>query len=176
MKKPCEQLLLISGPVGVGKTSVAGAVSSLLQEENVPHTFIDLDALTYTYPRIETDPFNSSLALEILTAMWANCRKRGSKNLVIARVIEKRSDAEAIADAVNIYNPVLCRLTASASTLKERIRMRKAGSNISWQENRSIQLSTAMEKSKIEDFCISTQDRSITDIVMEINQFMTWSR
>lgn len=176
MKNICEQLLLISGPVGVGKTSIAGAVSSLLQEENVPHTFIDLDALTYTYPRIENDPFNSALALESLAAIWTNCRKRGSKNLVVSRVIEKRSDAEAIADVVNISNPVLCRLTASDSTLQGRIRARKSGSNISWQENRSAQLSAAMDRAQIEDFCIATEDRSITDIATEINQLMTWFR
>ena len=171
-----EQALLISGPVGVGKTSIAETISALLQADHVPHTFIDLDALTYTYPRSASDPFNSTLALESLASIWTHCRKRGSKNLVIARVIESASDVADIAKATGISRPILCRLAASDQTLIKRIRNRNTGSNITWQESRSLQLSTAMKDAEIEDFCVVTEGRSMTEIATEISQLVTWSR
>ncbi|MEP1539436.1 MAG: AAA family ATPase [Paracoccaceae bacterium] len=176
MRNLSEQALLISGPIGVGKTSIAETISALLQVDNVPHTFIDLDALTYTYPRSVSDPFNSALALESLTSIWAHCRKRGSRNLVIARVVESASDVEDIANAIGVSRPILCRLTAPDQTLLKRIRNRNTGSNIPWQESRSLQLSAAMKDDGIEGFCIATEGRSMTEIATEISQLVTWSR
>ncbi len=37
--------LIITGPIGVGKTSVAGEVSEQLDKANVAHALIDIDSL-----------------------------------------------------------------------------------------------------------------------------------
>jgi len=59
-------LLIISGPVGVGKTTVAEELNSILSREGIAHTYIDLDVLAETYPRLADDRFNSRLALRNL--------------------------------------------------------------------------------------------------------------
>jgi shikimate kinase len=41
----------LSGPIGVGKTTVGQDVSNLLERSNAAHSFIDLDAMAQTYPR-----------------------------------------------------------------------------------------------------------------------------
>lgn len=43
-------LLLLSGTVGVGKTSVVAEICEILSAREVPHTFVDLDALTCSWP------------------------------------------------------------------------------------------------------------------------------
>lgn len=171
-----ETLLLISGPVGVGKTCVAGELSTLLQADDIPHTCIDLDALTYTFPRPVSDPFGNALALENLTAVWENCRRRGAKNLILARVAESRDYVEEIAQAIGIADPVVCRLTASDQTLLDRVRTREIGTNLAWHEARSLQLSGLLDEAKVEDFCVSTNDRKVTEIASEIMQRVTWCR
>lgn len=46
MGSPAGTLLLISGAVGVGKSTIANEPSSVLEDDGVSHTAIDLDALT----------------------------------------------------------------------------------------------------------------------------------
>jgi len=42
---------VITGTVGVGKTSVALEMSEILAARAVPHALVDLDALSYVFPR-----------------------------------------------------------------------------------------------------------------------------
>ena len=44
--------LLVTGPVGVGKTTVASAVGDLLATAEVPHAVIDLADLTVIHQRL----------------------------------------------------------------------------------------------------------------------------
>ena len=176
MAKQNQVLLLISGPVGVGKTTVANELSTLLVNESVPHTFVDLDALTHTYPRSLSDPFGNALALANLTIIWNNGRNHGARNLIVPRVVETRDYAEHLAQSVGISHPIVCRLTASDRTLLERVRAREIGSNLAWHEKRSLQLSAELSKTRNEDFSIATDGRSITEIATEILQRVKWSR
>ncbi|MET8756910.1 hypothetical protein [Lentzea sp. NPDC004782] len=43
--------LLITGPVGIGKTTVAEAVGDVLAAASVPHAVIDLDWLRHCTPK-----------------------------------------------------------------------------------------------------------------------------
>ena len=83
-------LLVISGPVGVGKTTVGNELSTSLERRRVAHTFIDLDTLAETYPRPPGDRFGNRLALLNLRDVWINCAAAGSRNLIVARVVETR--------------------------------------------------------------------------------------
>ncbi|MGY4766497.1 hypothetical protein ACXC9Q_06220 [Kribbella sp. CWNU-51] len=60
--------LLITGPVGIGKTAVAGAVGEALAEVGVPGAVIDLDGLASAWPAPPDDRFNLALELRNLRA------------------------------------------------------------------------------------------------------------
>lgn len=171
-----ERLLLISGPVGVGKTTVAHELSGLLEAEGVPHCFVDLDSLAQTYPRDPSDPYGTALALENLAAVWANGRKRGARNLVVSRVIEARAEALDIARVVGLAEPVVCRLTASDETLLTRVRQREVGAGLDWHEKRALELASQMKALRFEDFLVKTDDRSVPDIAAEIHRQVRWLR
>jgi len=59
-------VLLLTGSVGVGKTSVAESLSGLLTAESIPHALANMDWLRYVYPMAETDPYNTALGLRNL--------------------------------------------------------------------------------------------------------------
>ena len=106
--KPPVPLLIISGPIGVGKSSVGSEVSDLRDEQGVAHTFIDLDQLRYTYPKPVGDRFGTQLGLANLRDVWRNCAAAGSRNLVIASVVEDWDDVENIASVIPRAQPIVC--------------------------------------------------------------------
>lgn len=169
-------LLIISGPVGVGKTSSAEEVSNLLVEQSVPHTLIDLDCLGETYPREPNDRFGSNLMLTNLRSIWGNCVAVGSKNLVLARVIETDIDKQNIVECVPRAMPVVCQLRADNDTLVSRVRKREIGTGAAWHEQRSRELAASLQSGAPVDFEVDTEGKSIIAIADEIVRQVLWQR
>src|SRR5690242_10323512 len=114
-------LLCLSGPPGAGKTTVGSAVHDLLSARGVPSTFVDFDALTRTWPKASGAPFNWNLGLANLRSVWDNASVAGSRNLVVATVIETTSERAELAAVVEASTMVLVRLTASVATMQQRL-------------------------------------------------------
>ena len=174
MSSPDTHLVLISGPVGVGKTSVAQELSGQLEQRSISHTIVDLDNLAQTYPRPKDDPFGQILALENLKALWTNARARGVQNLVVARVIESAEGARRVADAVGACRVKIVQLTASDDTLLQRVRRREIGSGQSWHEARALELSEKLSKADFSDLVVNTDQRTLSDIAREIFEAFNW--
>jgi len=168
-------LLLISGPVGVGKTTVGNEVSSSLERRGVAHTFIDMDALAWTYPRPSDDRFGDRLALLNLRGVWANCAAKGSNNLIVARVVETQSDIENIHDAVPGCQPLVCQLRANDETLIERVRTRELGSGCDRHEARALELARSLQNKAPADFVVDTDGRLASDNADEIVGQVEWA-
>ncbi len=113
-------VLIITGPVGVGKTTVAleiGSIGSLLEQAGIPHAVVDLDSLAWLYPAPADDQFNNHLAFRNLAAVWDNYAKTGIQRLVIARVIESRDELAWYHEAIPDAEITIVRLRASEATL-----------------------------------------------------------
>ena len=167
-------LLTISGPVGVGKTTVGNEVSNSLIRRSVSHTFIDIDTLAETYPRPLDDRFGNRLALLNLRDVWANCAAAGSRNLVGARVVETRQDLEEIQRAIPGSESIVCQLRANDATLIKRVRTREFGSGLEWHETRSLELAKSLPGTAPADFVVDTDGRSLLDIADEIVAKIEW--
>ena len=167
-------LLLISGAVGVGKTTIGQEVSAALKQRRVAHTFVDMDCLAATYPRPWDDRFGTRLALLNLRDVWANCSAAGSRNLIISRVVETQHDVEDIQRMVPNSRPVVCLLRASNRTLLERVRSRELGSGRSWHEARAIELAQSLERDAPADFVIDTEGLPLPRIADEVAAKVDW--
>ncbi|MGH2350730.1 MAG: hypothetical protein ACRDJN_03840 [Chloroflexota bacterium] len=85
---PRVPVLLLTGPVRAGKTSVAGEVSARLEQASIPHAVVDMDALRWCYPHPPDDPFgDEQVGLPNLAAVWSNFRAAGATRLVLAHVV-----------------------------------------------------------------------------------------
>lgn len=169
------EILVISGPCGVGKTSTGAALSGLLQDAKVPHTFIDMDALTYTYPRPEHDRFADALALKNLSAIWSNARAAGARYLIVPRVAETKDYAVNMGHALGIDTVHLCRLVASNDDLSHRIRSRSTGAAADWHEKRAWELSDILETLGGEDIKIDTTDKTKDMVAAELFDWLEWT-
>ncbi|MBE3590695.1 MAG: GrpB family protein [Firmicutes bacterium] len=161
-------VLLVTGPVGAGKTTVADAVSDLLREAGTAHACIDFDALTEVSPPSPGDRFGLALGLANLAAVWRTFRSCGARCLVLATVVEERSEVEGFRQAVPGAEVTVVRLRASMETLEERIRRRETGLGRDWSLRRSAELAALMEERKVEDFAVDTDGRSVEEIAREI--------
>jgi adenylylsulfate kinase-like enzyme len=161
-------VLLITGPVGVGKTTVAFEVSELLEAEGIPHAVVDMDGLTWCFPRPPQD------RLRNLAAVWANYRAAGASRLVLARVIETRSQLDAYRAAVPSATIVVVRLKAPLAVLAARIRQREVGSGLARHLSRAAELAELMERERVEDYLVETAGRAVAEIAQEILNRSQW--
>jgi deoxyadenosine/deoxycytidine kinase len=166
-------LLIVSGPIGVGKTTVGQEVSTILDRRGISHSFVDIDALAQTYPRPTDDLYASRLALLNLQTVWRNAKSAGARNLILSRVIETEGDRTAIEDAIPNCRSVLCRLRASADTLLERVLRREVGVGYDWHATRAQELARLMERAPA-DFVIDTDARMASDIAAELAGKVAW--
>ena len=120
-------VLVVTGPVGVGKTSVASELSELLDRAGSPHAFVDMDSLRWCYPRPSGDRFRAKLALRNLAAIWPNFEAAGAKRLIVSEVVESRDDLDRLAVAVPGADIYVVLLSASIDALLARVERRELG-------------------------------------------------
>ncbi|HVB61736.1 MAG TPA: AAA family ATPase [Ktedonobacteraceae bacterium] len=169
-------VMIITGPVGVGKTTVASEVSELLEQAQIAHAFVDLDALRWCYPRQPRDRFSTRLAMKNLAAVWANFRAYGAASLVVADVIESRSELDHYRAAIPGADIFVVRLSASLNTLADRLKQRELGAGLAWHLQRAPELTAIMERNKVEDLLVTTDGKTVAQIAREILQHTRWMK
>jgi GrpB-like predicted nucleotidyltransferase (UPF0157 family)/gluconate kinase len=150
-------VVVLSGPVGVGKTTVAGAVAEMLAERGVAHLFVDLDALTDISPRSPGDSFAWGVASAALGGVWAVGRASGARVLIVAQVVERESDRTALADAVPGADVRIVRLEASRESLAQRLQARhRPGPALDWHWRRALTLKAKLAQWGPSDVVVDT--------------------
>src|SRR5690606_29254514 len=87
--------IVITGPTGAGKTTVAQALCDVLAERGVRNAMVDMDALRWLYPAVEGDRFSSGLGLRNLAAIWPNLIEAGARTVILADVVEDPAQVAA---------------------------------------------------------------------------------
>ena len=160
-------MLLISGSLGSGKTTVLSEASDLLAKAGVAHAAIDLDWLTIMYP--PQGNYGQQLMLKNLAAIWPVYAVTGAERLLVARVVEDRSELQYYREAVPGAEPIVCRLTASAKTMRERLLIREPGLFQAEALARSEELAGILESAGAEDFTVDNDgERPVTEVAREV--------
>ncbi|WP_240183728.1 hypothetical protein [Leifsonia aquatica] len=107
------ECVFVNGTVGVGKSTVADAISAA---EAAPHAVIDLDAVRRMHPAPVEDVFNHELELRNLRSLAANYREAGARRLILAGVIESAAEVGRYAEAAGATALLVCRLVAAPTS------------------------------------------------------------
>jgi adenylylsulfate kinase len=166
--------LVITGPVGVGKTTVAAALSELLGQAGLPHALIDLDWLRWCYPSPADDPFQVELGIRNLAAVWSHYQAAGAARLILVDVVETCATLDSYQTAIPYAEMLLIRLHADLATLRQWLAGREVGASLAWHQQRAAELTTLMEEARLEDLLVDTIDRSALDIANEILAHIKW--
>lgn len=163
------RVLLITGTVGAGKTTLAREVGELLRNSGVTSAMIDLDSLSYISPGADDDRFNSRFVLRNLLAIWPNYAAVGVDHLVLARFVGGLAELDAYREAIPNSAFTVCRVTASGATVQRRLRERECGVAQAFLLQLSRQLERQAAAIGVEDFVVDNGDkRSITDVAREV--------
>lgn len=180
MSGPADQVpsdvpvLLLTGPTGAGKTTIAMESARLLNAAEVPHAMVDLAVIAECSPRPPDDPWNERLLHRNLACMWQNFRQAGADRLILCRVLEDRSLLRYVAEAVPGAQITVIRLTAKLSELHARIYSREAGRDPQWYLDVATSLAVKLDESRVEDHIVSNQDRSAADAAEDALRLAGW--
>jgi predicted kinase len=120
--------ILITGPVGSGKTTVAIEASAQLEAAEIAHALVDADELDRIFPAPPGDPHKTALTQRNFAAVWENLRAAGAPRLFLTMVAASLERELAwLHEAVPGAQITVVRLRASESTLLDRVRQREVG-------------------------------------------------
>ena len=159
-------LLIITGSMGAGKTSVLGEASDILARRQIVHAAIDVDALGVAYLPATTQ--NDKAMYCNLRSICANYAAIGVTRSLRSRAVQNRSELEIVRGSVSATDVAVCRLTASVETLERRVKLRESG--ISQQEyvSRVADLSAILDHTNLEDFILINENRTLTEVAQEM--------
>jgi len=166
-------VLLITGPVGAGKSTVAAEAGRLLREANIPHALVDLAWLEQCWPVPADDPWNERLTHRNLACLWANFRQAGAGRLILVRVLEARSLLRQVAEAVPGAEITVVRLRVPLAVLHARIRAREAG-DPGWFLGAATHTANVLEQARVEDYSVDNQDRPVAVVAEEVLRRAGW--
>lgn len=163
---------MITGSMGAGKTSVLGEASDILTLRKISHAAIDLDALGLA--RLPTEADNRGLMYRNLQSVCKNYADAKITRLLVARAIETRAELELCREVVSAPSVVVCRLMASIETMERRVSMRELGVGQRDYVARVADLNGILDRVALEDFTVSTENRSLTEIAKEMLTKVGW--
>jgi hypothetical protein len=161
-----ESLLIITGTMGAGKTTVLGEASDILALGHIAHAAIDLDALGLAH--LPSAASNDGVMYRNLQSVCKNYASLGVRRFLLARAMEDRAELELCRGVVSATNTVVCRLTASIETMQQRVKMRELGVSQREHVARVAKLNVILDRARLEDFTVTSESRSLTDVAHEM--------
>ena len=169
MKRP--RVLLVSGSMGAGKTTVLGEASDLLLERHRIHAAIDLDAIAF-----HALPDASAHALQRIAVrtIFRNALDEGVSHFLIAVAIENRGALDDLQSIFEGADFTVCRLVASVESMQARVRTREPGLRQQEFVDRSRTLDSILATAGVDDFTVNNDGRSITEVARELLERAGW--
>lgn len=160
--------IIITGTVGVGKTTTMAALTAWLEDREVSCAGIDMDALRWFYPHPEGDRFGSSVGRKHLAYLAASYHELGIPLIVLADVVEQENDRSALAAAMPQYDVHVVRLRLGMDDVSARLRQREDPERLDWYLHRAPELEAIQDDAGVGDTTIDISDRSPREIAVEI--------
>jgi hypothetical protein len=154
------RVIVITGSMGAGKTTVMAEASDLLAAAGISHAAIDMDTLGIMH--LPT-PAAFDLACRNLASVWANYAAAGLTRLLLAEAVESQDDLDRIRRAVPDSQVVVCRLTARLETMERRVGLREPGMLQASFVARVAELDAQLDAARLEDFRLDNDAAPVTD-------------
>lgn len=126
------QVALITGPVGVGKSTIGFRLYLKCLNAGLTAGYVDLRQIGFMEPAGAGDPDNQRLKARNLAAIWRNYQAAGATHLVAVGAIGSQADVGLYLGELEGAAVTITRLRAASDELRLRIMSRGTGG--SWPE------------------------------------------
>ncbi|QCI67202.1 AAA family ATPase [Phreatobacter stygius] len=176
------RILLVTGPAGIGKSTLAWEIGSRLADMRIPHVAIETDELDRVFPKpsreeLETlSPGTTDVSGVNLAALWSTYRALGHTRLILSGVMmHLEFDRRWITAAIPDAEITVLRLTAGDATLVERLDRREVGSGKDEQIQRTLRQARRMAaEAPGAQLIVETDGRSAREIATEVLDAVAW--
>lgn len=159
------ELLLITGPAGIGKSTLCWEIGAQLTTAVQAHAIIESDELDRVYPKPSVEdlarlkPGTRDVSSINLAALWSTYRALGHSRLVMSGVmLHLDFDRQWILSAIPRARITVIRLTATAQTLRARLAGREKGSGAEDQLQRTLRQAERMAQEKADGIIVLQTD------------------
>lgn len=160
--------VVVTGPVGAGKTATVEALSTLLGQISLRHVAIDMDHLRWVYPHPDGDRFGMQLGFRNLAAIWPNLLDAGVRCAVLADVVESRAQVREYETAMPGATVTIVRLHVDPAEIARRLHNRETPESIDWYLRRAPELQGIMEREGVGDIVVDVGTRDPIAVAREI--------
>ncbi|MFC4014258.1 adenylyl-sulfate kinase [Nonomuraea purpurea] len=151
-------LLWLSGPTGVGKSTVGWEVFEQLSRSGVKTAFVDADQISLCHPMPEG--MTHRIRARSLAAMWPHFRQEGVQCLILAGFVDTAEEVREYTALVPEAAFTLCRLRVDDAELKERFLAR------GWRPDLvedAVAEAKALDRSDYADVCVDTGGFTVSE-------------
>jgi hypothetical protein len=164
--------LLVTGPIGVGKTAVLHEADLLLIEAGVRHATVELEEIARCWTQA-TDTARASFVYKNLGALWLNFAAAGATRLLLSGLVERRSEVQRVSEAVPGAAVTVVRLHAPLPLLERRIRLREPASP-DGELDGARWWTRHFEGEHPEDYVVESNHRPVREIAAELLRLTGW--
>ena len=165
-------VLVLSGSVGSGKSTVARSVARMLRDAGIPHALANHEWLAYSWPVPPDDQWNERVAAQNLACMWSNFRSAGAERLIFCRVLEARSLLRYVTGAIPGAAATVVQLRVPLELIRQRLYRREPEPG--WYLDAASYLTSRLDASVVADFVVDNGERALDDVAAEILSLVGW--
>lgn len=165
--------MVITGAVGVGKTTVSYEVRLRLKSAGVSHVLID-DEFALFSPYAPDDPGGERVRSDALRALWQIYRAPKVVRVILARVVPDRETLDEIEAAIPGAEIDLYFLAAPMPVIEERIRSKQVPTAYDWCVWQASELTSHWEATPLDAKIVESGSRTPWEIAEEIVRRSGW--
>ncbi|HEV2505106.1 MAG TPA: AAA family ATPase [Mesorhizobium sp.] len=176
------QLLLITGPAGVGKSTLCWELSAELAAAQIAHAVVETDELDRVFPRPTREeldrlwPGTIDVSSINLAAIWSTYQALGHTRLIMSGVmLHLAFDRRWIMAAIPDAEVTVVRLTVSEPALLARLAQREIGQGAEAQAERSLRQARRMADENTDGLIVvPTDGRTPVDLARAVLEKVGW--
>jgi adenylylsulfate kinase-like enzyme len=166
-------VLLLTGSIAAGKTTIAAAIGELLAPGRAIVS-VDLDQLGWAFIPEAPDETIFKLRTDNLEAIWPNLRSAGFRHVVISGAISTTEALRQVRDAIGQSELTVVRLVTSPDLLEARLRGRDTGRLLNDHLAITPTVEHQLDESRLEDFRVTNDDAAPREVAAEILERIGW--
>lgn len=156
-------MLWLSGPPGVGKTTIGWEIFRELTLAGIETGYVDIDQLGICYPEPASDPGRHRMKAVNLGAVLASFRAAGSRCAIVSGVVDASHGVHV--DQIPNAALTVCRLRIGRDELGRRLVGRGADLH---QVREALREADAMDVGHVADVCVDTSGLPIAEVVRQV--------